>query len=145
MFTLKIVTPEKVVLEEAVLWVTLPIEGGEVTVLPNHIPYIGAVKPGEIVIGHEGEEERSLATSGGFVEFHGGVLTMLADTAEHAESIHLERAQAARDRAEMLKSQVNTEDAEAVARTARLLEKEMARIKVATKHRTRNLPNISSR
>ncbi len=70
---------------------------------------------------------------------------MLTYTAEHAESIHLERAQAARDRAEMLKSQVNTEDAEAVARTARLLEKEMARIKVATKHRTRNLPNISSR
>ena len=45
---LKIVTPERLVLEEDVYSVTLPAEGGEITVLPDHIPYIGSLRSGEI-------------------------------------------------------------------------------------------------
>ena len=134
----KIVTPERTVADQEVYQVTLPIQDGEVTVLPEHIPYIGLVRAGEIVLRTEpGGPETSFATSGGFVEFHKNVLVVLADTAERAEEIDLERAEAARTRAlELQKERIHMDDEE-YARTAALLEKELARIKVARKRHGR--------
>ncbi len=134
----KIVTPERAVVEEEIYQATLPVEGGEVTLLPEHIPYIGALKAGEIMLRHEQNgEETSLATSGGFVEFHSNTLTVLADTAERAEEIDLARAEEARTRAEKLKEERIHMDDEEYARTAALIEKELARVRVARKHRSR--------
>ena len=134
---LRIVTPERTVLEEEVFQATLPIERGEVTILPKHMPYIGTLKAGEVLvkISRTGKEE-SLATSGGFVEFHNDTLLLLADTAERADEIDLTRAEEARKRAEALKDQRLQMDDEEYARTAAILEKELARIKVARKHRS---------
>lgn len=138
MIKFKIVTPERTVVEEEIYQVTLPVEGGEVTILPEHIPYIGALRAGEIVFRKEQNgEETSLATSGGFVEFHDNVLSLLADTAERAEEIDLARAEEARKRAEALKKERLTMDDEEYARTAAALEKEMARVQVARKHHSR--------
>jgi F-type H+-transporting ATPase subunit epsilon len=143
MFVFKIVTPEATVFEENVSQVTLPIESGEITVLEAHMPYIGTVRSGVVGLRTEADApQTTLATSGGFVEFHGDTLVFLADTAERAESIDLERAEKARERAEELMRQANPEDAEAVARTAFLLEKELARIRVAKRHRTHHLPHV---
>jgi F-type H+-transporting ATPase subunit epsilon len=139
MINLKVVTPEKTVIEQEVYQATLPILGGEVTLLPNHMPYIGALRAGEIVLRvTAGGEETSLATSGGFAEFHDGVLSILADTAERADEIDLARAEAARKRAEDLKKERLSMDDEEYARTAALIEKEMARVKVARRHHTRH-------
>lgn len=138
MIKLKIVTPQRLVLEEEAYSVTLPIDGGEVTVLPNHIPYIGSLRPGEIMLRktQDGESE-SLATSGGFAEFQDNVLTILADTAERAEEIDLARAEEARARAEdIMKARVSMDDEE-YARIAAMVEKEFARLKVARKHRSK--------
>lgn len=138
MIKFKIVTPERTVVEEEVYQVTLPIEGGEVTLLPEHVPYIGAVKAGEIILRTTvGGEETSLATSGGFVEFHNNTLVILADTAERAEEIDLARAEEARQRAEALKKEKVHMGEEEYARTAAMIEKEFARIKVARKHHSR--------
>lgn len=135
----KIVTPERVVEEEDIYQATLPVEGGEVTILPGHIPYIGTLGSGEIVLRHTaGGEEKSLATSGGFVEFHDDTLMILADTAEHAAEIDLARAEAARARAEELKKMAISVSDEEYARTAALLEKELARVRVARKHHTKH-------
>ncbi len=135
---LKVVTPEKIVIEEEVYQATLPILGGEVTILPNHIPYIGALQAGEIILRTEPNgEETSLATSGGFVEFHDGILSILADTAERAEEIDLARAEEARQRAEDLKKEHITMSDEEYARTAAMIEKEMTRVKVARRHHSR--------
>lgn len=138
MIKFKIVTPERTVVEQEAYQATLPIEGGEITILPNHIPYIGTLKAGEILLRDRvGESEVILATSGGFVEFHDNALTVLADTAERAEEIDLSRAEEARKRAEeVMKSQIHTDDEE-YARVAASLEKEMARIRVAKKHHSR--------
>jgi F-type H+-transporting ATPase subunit epsilon len=148
MIKFKIVTPEKTVLEEEVYQVTLPVVHGEVTLLPHHVPYIGALNAGEIMLRKTaGGEEISLATSGGFVEFHDDVLTVLADTAERAEEIDLARAEEARKRAEALKKERLTMDDEEYARTAAMIEKEFTRIKVARKHHSRrgtSLPNGNS-
>ena len=131
----KIVTPEKTVSEEEIYQVTLPIEGGEVTLLPDHMPYIGALRAGEILLRHEMNGEATLlATSGGFVEFHGNTLVVLADTAERAADIDLARAEEAEKRAQALMAErVHTDDEE-YARVAAALQKEMARVRVARKH-----------
>jgi F-type H+-transporting ATPase subunit epsilon len=145
--TLKIITPEKVVSEEEVYQVTLPIKEGEITILPEHIPYIGALKAGEIVYRKESaqSEEIALAVSGGFVEFHDNVLTLLADTAERAESIDIERAEEARKRAEEMMRQTHQINGEDYARVAASLEKELTRIKVARKHHTKHGLSIDTK
>lgn len=134
----KIVTPEKTVLEEEIYQITIPIEGGDVTLLPDHVPYIGVVKPGEILIRKEmSGEEISLATSGGFVELHDNILVVLADTAERADEIDLARAEEARKKAEeIMKERVHADD-EDYARVAAMIEKESTRVRVAKKHHSR--------
>ena len=135
----KIVTPEKTVVEEDIYQALLPIEGGEITVLPNHIPYIGSLQAGEILLRHEiNGEETSLATSGGFIEFHDNVLVVLADTAERADEIDLARAEEAEERAKKIMAERVRTDDEEYARVAAALEKEMARVRVARKHRSRS-------
>jgi F-type H+-transporting ATPase subunit epsilon len=135
MFTLKIITPERSLFEGSVDQTTLPIVDGEVTILPNHQCYIGALKPGEIMLKIEGKEQL-FAVSGGFVEFRDNVLSVLADTAERADEIDLVRAEEARQRAAALveESRTNEED---YARMVAILEKELARVRVARKHRTK--------
>lgn len=134
----KIVTPERTVLEDEMYQATLPVEGGDVTILPNHISYIGAIKAGEIILRKKsGGAEISLVTSGGFVEFHSNTLVVLADTAERAEEIDLARAESARLRAEQLKKEQTHVSDEEYARTAALIEKEMARVRVARKHHSK--------
>ena len=157
-FTFKIITQEKVVLEREVTQATLPIDGGEVTVLADHMPLIGALKAGEIRVRGVGndkgsditnekrkdDDEEVLATSGGFVEFHDNILTILADRAERAEEIDIERAEQAKRRAEAMMQQKDALSDEEYARTAALLEKELTRLRVAKKHRTKHGLHIES-
>jgi len=137
----KIVTPEKAVFEQEVDQITLPIMDGEVTILPNHRSYIGALKAGEIMVKTEGKETH-LAVSGGFVEFNDNKLAVLADTAERAEEIDVKRAEEAIKRAEELKQQRSTLDDLEYAKVAAAIEKENARLRVARRHHTRSGINL---
>lgn len=132
---IKIVTPERTVALLEASAVTLPIDGGDITVLPDHEPYIGALKAGEIIVHQSDNSTENLAVSGGFVEFDTNTLSILADTAERAEEIDIERAEAARVRAEKIKKEQVSMGEEEYARVAAALEKEMARLKVARRHR----------
>ena len=135
---LKIITPERVVLEENVYQVTLPLVNGEITMLPDHIPFISLLKVGEIQVRSEKDSEISLlSTSGGFLEFHDNILTLLADTAERAEEIDMQKAKDAVARAEALMKNIPQDTSDAYLRTAALLEKERMRIHVARKHHSR--------
>ncbi|HCC23803.1 TPA: F0F1 ATP synthase subunit epsilon [Candidatus Falkowbacteria bacterium] len=129
----KIATPEKVVFKEEVDQITLPTIAGEITILPNHIPLVGVLKPGEIRI-INGKEEKHLAVSGGFIEVLADKVVLLADTAERAEELDVERAEAARKRAEEALTQKRV-DAKEFARLTAMIEKETVRIRVAKKHR----------
>ncbi len=129
----EIVTPERTVLKETVEQITLPTKSGEITVLPGHVPLVSMLSPGEIIIKKEGENV-SMAVSGGFVEVMVNKVVVLADTAERAEDIDRERAEEAKRRAEKLKEQ-KTGDAREFAALSSMIEKEMARIRVARKHR----------
>jgi len=132
----KIITPERTVFEEEIDQATLPATDGEVTILPNHRSYIATLKPGEITLKKAGKEI-NLAISGGFVEFDKNNLVILADTAEKAEEINIQWAEEAKKRAEDLKKEKISMNEEEYARTAAAIEREMARVKVARKHRTR--------
>ncbi|MEY3784506.1 MAG: synthase subunit epsilon, F-type H+-transporting ATPase subunit epsilon [Candidatus Parcubacteria bacterium] len=129
----KIITPEKIVFEGEVQNVTLPVKEGEVTILPEHVPYIASLKAGEVIIRSDSEEPRRLAVSGGFVEFHDNTLVLLADTAENAKDLDLERAEEAKKRAQELKNQASENDEE-YGRLVAMLEKETIRVHIARKH-----------
>ena len=139
----KIVTPEKTLFEQEIDQVTLPVSDGQVTILPGHRSYIASLKPGEIMFKSAGKET-AMATSGGFIEFNSNELVVLADTAEVAGEIDLVRAEEAVKRAEELKHEKVSLGEQEYARVAAAIEKEMARIRVARKHhsRQRTIDNI---
>ena len=97
---LDIVTIERKVGEyEDVDLVLLPGIEGEMGVLPNHAPVLTALRPGVIMI-RMGDREELFAVGGGFVDVHPKHVTVLAQSAEHSDEIDVERAEAARRRAE---------------------------------------------
>ncbi len=97
---IKIITPERMVLDvEHVDYVSLPAEGGEVGVMENHMPMVCNLAVGPIRV-DKGDQQQHLATSGGFVEVLKNRVTILADTAELAQEIDVERARDAQRRAE---------------------------------------------
>jgi F-type H+-transporting ATPase subunit epsilon len=132
----KIVTPEKTVFEDSVDQITLPTQEGEITVLPEHIPLIVVLAPGELTV-KQGGKEIAMAVSGGIVEVRKNELTILADTAERAEEIDLARAEEARQKAEKLKDEKIRMDETEYAAVAALMERNLARIRVARKHLTK--------
>lgn len=132
----KIVTPERTVFEGEIDQVSLPTADGEITVLPFHIPLISVLAAGELTI-KKGEEEIAMAVSGGIVEVRKNEMTILADTAERAEEIDIKRAEEAKARAEKLKKEKIRLDETEYATAATLLERSLARIKVAKKHLTK--------
>src|SRR3989339_1393990 len=132
----KIVTPERTVFEDQIDQVTLPTADGEITVLPNHIPLISILVPGELDV-KAGGKEIAMAVSGGMIEVQKNEITILADTAERAEEIDVKRAEEAKDRAEKLKEERIQADETQYATAAAILEKNLARIRVAKKHLTK--------
>ncbi|MFQ5602149.1 MAG: F0F1 ATP synthase subunit epsilon [bacterium] len=94
----EIITPDKKVYSEEVDAIRLPGLKGYFGVLPGHTPYLAAVKIGEVKI-QKGQEENYFATSGGFVEVFSDSVAMLAETAEPADALDLERAENAKQRA----------------------------------------------
>lgn len=131
----QIITPERVVFSEEVEQVTTMTRDGEITVLPHHVALVSILQPGELKYKKNGQEF-SLAVSGGFLEvLPDNSLVILADTAEPAEEIDLERAEKAREKAEKLMSESrHREDVDYTALQANL-EKALNRLKIAKKYR----------
>lgn len=135
----KIVTPDGIIYEDAVDQVSLPTKSGEITVLPHHIPLISVIRSGEIRIQKQ-NEETALSVSSGVLEVReNNELIVIADTAERAEHIDLERAETARKRAEELLKQEVFEDDKQFALLQAKMEKELARIRVGKKYKNISL------
>ena len=131
----KIVTPQSVVVSEEYISATIPTATGELTILPNHLPLVGKIKAGEIVLRRE-DGQTALSVSSGVLEVRpDSHLIILADDALRAENIDVERAEEAKKRVEkMLLERKNERDVD-YAKLQGFLEKEMARIKVGRKYR----------
>ena len=95
---LELVTPDKPIVRENVDEVVLPGWNGAIGVLPGHTPLLAMLKPGELWY-RKGQEKTYLAIAEGFAEVLPDRVTILAQLAERAEEIEVERAEAARARA----------------------------------------------
>ena len=127
-----IVTPERQLLSRQVDMVTLPGIDGQMGILGGHVPLLTTLDIGEIVL-HEGNETDFIAVSGGVVEVRPNKVTIMADTAEHAEEIDVDRAEAARERARTSLSEAGPQrDPSALA----ALRRSDLRIRVARRRRS---------
>lgn len=126
---LEIVTPDRLVLSAEVDEVTAPGTEGEFGVLPGHTPFLTTLKVGELTY-RKGKEVHHLAVSWGYVEVTPRKVTVLAETAEVAGEIDVERAKAARERAEEKLKKLSKEDHDYLVEAA-TLERSIIRIQVA--------------
>lgn len=102
-FQLEIVTPEKTVYSGEVDRLRAPGTEGGFGVLAGHHPMLASLRIGEMVFSEPEQGPKSVAISGGFAEVQRDRVTVLAETAEFAQDIDVNRAEAARERArEML-------------------------------------------
>lgn len=98
-FNFKVVSPDGAVFNKDIEFVVVPGEQGELGILPRHAPFIAGLDIGVIRYTLSGKVNR-MAVSGGFMEVADNKVTVLAEAAECAEDIDLERAKAAKERAE---------------------------------------------
>ena len=138
---LKIVTPERLILEEMVDQVTLPSSEGEITILPDHIPIVTGLHPGDVVAVVNGEYV-PMAVAGGFVEIKKNTegiteVAVLADFAEHVSEISEEKIAQAKSRAEELRKQMENKEVVDFEHFATELERSLTRVKIADKWRTK--------
>lgn len=131
----KIVTPEKVIYEDEVFQVTLPTTDGEITALSSHIPLVSVLKAGEMKI-KDKDGEHVMALAGGFLEIkENNEMVVLADNAERADEIDLERAEKARIRAQEQLEQAREQEDIDFAKLQAIMDREMNRLKVGKKYK----------
>lgn len=136
---LKIITPERLVLEEMVDQVSLPTTLGEITILADHIPLITGLASGDIVATTKGEHV-PIAVVGGFIEVKKGEdeiteVAVLADFAEHVSELSDEKIEKAKNRAEELKKQMESKEHVDFEHFEAELERSLTRVKIADKWR----------
>ncbi len=80
-FTFELVSPEKLLISEAVESVLVPGSEGDFQVLANHAPMLSTLRPGLLDVVLPGGKERRIYVRGGFAEAGPDSLTVLAQTA----------------------------------------------------------------
>lgn len=130
---LEIVTPERQVFSDEVDSVVCPGVEGELGILPHHAPLLTTLGYGELRIRRAGEEE-FFAIAGGFLQVRPDKVVVMAETADMASEIDVEKAQEARREAERQLSEGFDEPAD-LARARAALQRALTRIRVAERHR----------
>ena len=131
---LKIVTPEKLLLDEEVNQVNVSTEQGILGILPNHANLMAKLEPGELVIKKGGKVD-TLAVGDGFLQVAGNVLTVMTDLAVNEGDIDEKAVEEAKKRAEQALEQ--TLSSEEYAETLANLEKSLAQLRIKRRHRVR--------
>ena len=123
---LELVTPERLLLSEEVDEVVAPGYEGEFGVLPGHTQFLAILDIGVLWYRKEGAVKK-IALGGGFAEVTHDRVVVLADTAERADEIDVERAQRARDRAETRLKELSLDD-ESYAKAYAELQRALVRM-----------------
>jgi len=127
---LQIVTPDRLVLREQVDEVEIPGSKGYFGVLPGHTPLLASLAVGELWY-RKGQEKIYVSLAFGFAEVLPDSVTILAQLAERAEDIDVERAESARKRAEDRLTRPRSDVDYERARTA--LTKSLTRLQVSSR------------
>lgn len=116
----EIVSQDRIVFQGDVDIVVVPGVEGVMGILPHHAPLLSSLQYGIVTVRNEGREEY-FTVAGGVVEVAENVVTILANAAENVDEINIQRAEAARQRAEtMLKDQPALKDEDQSALLASL-------------------------
>ena len=132
--TLEIVTPDRALVRETVDEVQVPGTQGYLGILPGHTPLLATLAIGELWY-RQGTEKHHMGIAGGFLEVLPDRVTILAQIAERAEDIDVQRAERARQRAHDRLTKPAVEMDFERARIALL--KSLMRLRVASRARTR--------
>ena len=124
---LDIVTPQGLIFSEEVDEVTAAGSEGEFGVLPGHVPFVTTLKIGMLTC-KKGNEMKHFFVNWGYAEVGAEKVMILADSAERSEDIDLDRAMAARKRAEERLRQAEDVD---FARAESALERAVTRAQIA--------------
>lgn len=124
-FNLKLITPEGEGYEGEITEASIPTPDGQISILANHMPLITLVSPGEIKL-KTSSKEHYLATEGGVAYVAKGLLKILADTAESADSLDEVKIMEAKANAEKLLA--NITDEQEFATVQATLEKQLAKL-----------------
>ena len=135
--TLEIVTPDRALVTEQVDEVELPGSEGYFGVLPGHTPLLASLSVGELWY-RIGQEKHYLSIAFGFAEVLPERVTVLAQIAERAQDIDIERAERAKRRAEDRLTKAPTPQSDMDFERARIaMMKSLIRLQVASRARTR--------
>jgi F-type H+-transporting ATPase subunit epsilon len=99
-YDLQVVTPGRVVLSDSVVSLIAPGVEGKFGVLARHAPLVAELGIGPLTIAYPDGQRELVAVAGGFLEVSARGVIVLADAAERAAEIDIERAEAARRRSE---------------------------------------------
>jgi F-type H+-transporting ATPase subunit epsilon len=131
-FNLQIITPSRVVFKDEATSLSAPGTQGGFQILCNHAPFISTIEVGEIKVKDKSGKDTLFATSGGFVEVKDNNIVVLAETAEPAGEIDMERAKAAKERA---KERLHSNDPNTDVDRARLaMMRSLNRLRIAGKN-----------
>ena len=130
--TLRIITPERILLDEVVDSAVFPAADGLTGVLPHHARMVAALSPGELKYESSGRTQR-VFVAGGFAEVHSDTVRVITEASERPTDIDVERAERAARRARERMHARMDEDGQPldVARAALSLSRALMRIKVA--------------
>lgn len=129
-FQLEIVTPDRAVVRDVAEEMQIPGKNGYLGILPGHAPLISELAVGEISY-RKGNETHYISVAWGFAEVLPDKVTILAESAERAEDIDVQRAEEARQRAEAyLKSSKTDVD---FPRALAALQRAEVRLQVASR------------
>jgi len=136
--TLEIVTPDRALVTEQVDEVELPGADGYFGVLPGHTPLLASLQVGELWY-RVGQEKHYLSLAFGFAEVLPDRVTVLAQIAERAQDIDVERAERAKKRAEeeLAHARITPQTDLDLERARIALMKSLIRLQVASRARTR--------
>jgi F-type H+-transporting ATPase subunit epsilon len=126
---LEVVTPERQLVHEEVISVSVPAKSGYLGILPGHAPLLSELQPGELTY-RENHAIRRLSVSWGFIEVLPERVIVLAQTAERAEEIDVDRAVRAKQRAEERLKKVTATDID-FERARAALMRALARLQAA--------------
>lgn len=137
MLKLKVVTPDKVLVDEVIDSISIPTTTGMITVLNKHVPLVSTIKSGEMVV-------RKAGAGIGYAVWKGLVnvrphrkglteVVVLLERSEPAEELDHARAEEALARAKAMAEE--KEDDLDFSLFESLVEKELNRVKVARKYK----------
>ena len=135
--TIRVITPERILLDSSCASVSFPTVDGSVGILSGHAPMVAAIGVGELAYKADNGTETSVFIAGGFAEVRDNTVRIVTDTSEPASEIDVERAVKAAQRARERLKEFESNDGEKLdvlrARTA--LSRALMRERIGKKRR----------